>query len=68
MKRNNIFFKSRCAANLRGVGPAYEGYVVSIFDARILISNNRNLLNNMTIALEKKAGHKLDDRKLKKII
>ena len=66
VRRNNIYSKSRCAANLRGVGPVYEGYVVSIFDARILVSSDKKIQNNITATLEKKAGHTLNLRNLKK--
>lgn len=64
-RRCSIFEKSRVAANIKGVGPVRNGYCISVWNNNILITNNPDVVNNVTNTLQNSLKQKLPLRALK---
>lgn len=66
IRRVHINGKTRCAANIKGVGPLKNGYCVSLWGNHILIAEDVFPVSSITKRLEKEAGKELPLRQLAK--
>lgn len=64
VRRVHIYGKTRCAANMKGIGPVRNGYCVSIWSNNIVITDDEKITDRVTQTLQKSIKKELPLRHL----